>query len=116
MNRPTVLIVDDDPAMRVYLGTALRLGGFDVVTKPVSPDDLVKAMFDALACSQIQDGGDVDARRTVLWLCPACGRVGRESHETGHPMTSEMRNDAAPCLHCADITRGPQRFEEIDGV
>ena len=30
MNRPTVLVVEDDPAMREYFGTALRLGGFDV--------------------------------------------------------------------------------------
>jgi CheY-like chemotaxis protein len=32
MNRPTVLVVDDDPSMREYLASALRLGGFDVQT------------------------------------------------------------------------------------
>jgi two-component system response regulator MprA len=32
MTRPKVLVVEDDPATREFLGTALRLGGFDVDT------------------------------------------------------------------------------------
>jgi CheY-like chemotaxis protein len=171
MNRPTVLVVEDDPSMRAYLEAALRLGGFDVhtagdgvaalrqieaqppdailldldlpllngfavhamlqmsehtrhlpvviatgtgwsapspaaatLTKPVLPDDLVAAMFDALARSHVVDEPSRDADRTVLWLCPACGRVARESQETGHFMTSEMRIDAAPCADCANLS------------
>jgi CheY-like chemotaxis protein len=167
-NRPKVLVVDDDPAMREYLGTSLRLGGFDVqmagdglaalrrieddrpdavlldldlplmngfavhtalqldertrrlpivvvtgtgwngpspaaatLIKPVSPDDLVKVMFDALARSQAHDERRDDAQRTVLWLCPECARVARETQETGHPMTSEMRKDSVVCPACA---------------
>jgi hypothetical protein len=71
------------------------------VTKPISADDLVKVMFDALARSQAHEGVPAEAQRTVLWLCPECGIVARETQEAGHPMTSEMRRDSVACSECA---------------
>jgi CheY-like chemotaxis protein len=76
-------------------------GPAPTVTKPISPDDLVKIMFDALARSQPTAERRDDTQRTILWLCPACGTVVRETHEPGHPMTSEMRTDAIACSACA---------------
>jgi CheY-like chemotaxis protein len=72
------------------------------LTKPILPDDLIKVMFDALDRARV---ATADAGRVILWLCPACGRVIRETTEAGHPMTSEMRRDTAPCDACASAPR-----------
>ena len=68
------------------------------VTKPIAPEELVKVMFDALAR---RGRNSDDALRTVLWLCPHCKSVVRESREPGHPLGSEMREDVVPCAQCA---------------
>ena len=65
--------------------------------KPIPPDALVNVIFDALRDVPHQEP---DTMRIVLWLCPQCGRVARETSEVGDPMTSEMRKDSAPCAAC----------------
>jgi CheY-like chemotaxis protein len=67
------------------------------MSKPIPPDTLVNVLFDALRNVLHQEP---DTMRIVLWLCPQCGRVARETSEVGDPMTSEMRRDAAPCADC----------------
>lgn len=68
------------------------------LSKPIPADALVTILFDALRDVLRQP----DTERIVLWLCPQCGRVSRETAEVGDPMTSEMRKDAAPCPDCGD--------------
>jgi CheY-like chemotaxis protein len=167
MHQPTVLVVDDDQAMRDFFGASLRLGGFDVRTvadgiaalraiderrpdvvlldldlpimngfavhealrtqagtrelpivvvsgtgwaspspvaatlnKPVPADQLITTLFEVLSRAAI---GAVSSARQIVWLCPSCRRVIRESQEPGHPMTSEMRLDPKACGECVAI-------------
>jgi len=67
------------------------------MSKPIPPDALVTVLFDALENAGHQE---TDTTRIVLWLCPQCGRVARETSEVGDPMTSEMRRDTIPCTAC----------------
>ena len=67
------------------------------ITKPIDSEELVRVMFDALARHGTKSD---EARRTVLWLCPHCKSVVRESREPGHPLGSEMREDFVPCGQC----------------
>jgi len=66
--------------------------------KPVPADALISTLFDVLSHTAMDAALHV---RQVVWLCPRCRRVVRESQERGHPMTSEMRLDNKPCSsHC----------------
>jgi CheY-like chemotaxis protein len=69
------------------------------MSKPIPPDALVNVVFAALRDVVHQEP---DTMRVVLWLCPECGRVARETSEAGDPMTSEMRRDSVACVDCAD--------------
>ena len=70
------------------------------LVKPILPDDLVQVVFDAL--TGVPPSNTPEETRTILWLCPQCGRVSRETSERGHPMTSEMRTDLTLCTKCRD--------------
>ena len=67
--------------------------------KPIAADTLVETLFDAITRTP-----SADAIRTILWLCPRCAQVTRETSEPGHPLMSEMRLDVALCEHCAATT------------
>jgi CheY-like chemotaxis protein len=69
------------------------------MSKPIPPDALVNVVFAALRDIAHEEP---DTMRMVLWLCPKCGRVARETSEVGDPMTSEMRRDTAACAECAE--------------
>lgn len=70
--------------------------------KPIPVDDLVRVMFDVIARGGKSAEPDSRDDRTIVWLCPTCRTVVRESHEPGHPMTSEMRTETQPCEGCVD--------------
>ena len=86
-----------DVPIIVITGTDLTTP-FPVVrtlTKPVSPEDLVVAVFDALEQSPTDE-----ERRVIVWHCPVCKRVMRRTREIGHAMTSEMRTSEKACRRC----------------
>ena len=85
---PTVVVTGADAA---------PFAPFSTITKPVEPERLVQAVFDAWEHAFPQKAS---GRRTVVWVCPVCRRVVRESREAGHPMTSEVRVSEETCTNC----------------
>ena len=72
--------------------------------KPIAADALVTTLFDVIARSEAEstgdDGGALRPFRTVMWVCPRCKYVVRQTMEPGHAITSEMRVDSSPCQKC----------------
>lgn len=73
------------------------------LSKPLSPHDLVDAVRDAASRRFAAGGSSLDAAgmRTVVWLCPRCHHVVRETAEAAETAAPEMRVAAALCAACA---------------
>jgi len=73
--------------------------------KPIAADALVTTLFEVIARTEPEPaGGDAvysaSPFRTVIWVCPHCKYVVRQTMEPGHAITSEMRVDSSPCQKC----------------
>ena len=71
--------------------------------KPIPADALVTTLFEVIARTEAAGSDAVYSAspfRTVIWVCPHCKYVVRQTMEPGHAITSEMRVDSFPCQKC----------------
>ena len=90
----------------IVTGTDWRspYSAFATLSKPTEPAALVDAVRKAARRGVAGESQEAAKRvRTIVWLCPRCHHVIRETTEASDTPVSEMRVDISPCVSCAPL-------------